>query len=296
MLHPPCYAVLNTSVISDPAWRQGTRSPHMPITKFVASRSVEVSVNSIQSVPTKSTIQSTASAKRISARIALPIAILVLSQIAIAQSAGSAASALLSVTSDGIKTGNILIDDQFAGFTPATVRLLESSKKVVIEYGEWGYETTYELDISWANGIPTVAKADVHFASDNCLGRKESDKQGARAWARAIVSSGRLPQKLTVPGFVEITHGCQFSPWFGETRFYDLTINSTPPGATVVIEGDVVGKTPLKLKIKHDFAKNRMNQLRIAASLEGFVTAAQTFIARESQTVTTISVVLQPEK
>lgn len=229
-------------------------------------------------------------------RSTLAITFLLHGLIAMAESRAPASSTLLSIRSAGSTPGHILIDGEFAGFTPATVRLLESSKKVVIEFGEWGYETRYVLDLSWAKGIASVNKADVVFESDHCLDRDKSDKAKARAWAQKISSMPELPKNLRLPGFARITHGCPFSPWFGEARFYDLSINSTPPGATIVIEGKVVGKTPLKVKLRHDFARNRMNQLRIAASLDGFVTAAQTFVARESQTVTTIDLALQPAR
>lgn len=214
----------------------------------------------------------------------------------IAQTPAPTPSTIVSIKTAGTESGHILVDGEFSGFTPATLRIAEPSSKVVIEFGAWGYETTYALDLGWAEGVPSVIDANVSFASDGCLGRDESDKAKARDWARGFKSNRLIPKDLDLPGYTRITRGCPFSPWFGEARFYDLTINSDPPGAMVAIEGEVAGITPLHLKLKHEFARNRMNKLRVAASIDGYVTEAQTFVARESKTVTNLHFVLHPAR
>lgn len=208
----------------------------------------------------------------------------------------SASNGVVQIISKGDTAGHILLDGEFAGFTPATVQLNPSVDNVRVEYGMWGQESFYTLHLVHRNNGPAIARAEVEFPSESCLVRHPGEREAATRWASETQQKGGLPTELRLPGYAGIVKRCPQSPWFGESRYYDLQINSAPSGAEVRVEGEPVGKTPLQLKIKHDFAQNRMNQLRIAASLNGYLTASKVYVARGETTKDAVNLTLKPAR
>ena len=187
-------------------------------------------------------------------------------------------AATLEITSDP-DDAEVYIDDEYVGRTPLTVTLLSGTHTVVIKKeGYLPYSTTLTLDAGDVRTIHAELKPEIGWI------RITSNPSGADVYVDGEYR-GDTPGTYEVhPGThrirIILDHYFEYSTTVevaaNETRELSvvlrpkparLTVYSDPPGAEVYVNGDLLGKTPVR---DHELAPGRYNIIVLKEGYEPY--------------------------
>lgn len=167
--------------------------------------------------------------------------------------------------------GAATLDGQFVGFVPTIVPVLGGRHRIDIDYEPGvGKYIDYWVIIDVARTVVTVVEANHRVG--HCL---KADPQQFAEWdnlkgRRFTPHAGvvQLPQTAEATGNIT----CRFKLSFGNETYVKLHVSTSPPGATVRIENNRFGVTPLDVVVNARLFDD--TALRVTLQKSGYYDAA----------------------